>query len=219
MEKAEAGLGKVRVEALSDGIFGVALTLLATHITDNPGEADVARRFVIFVVTFFNLGVYWVAHHNEFRLIRIVDRWLVWWNLLFLACVVSVPFATNFLWRDLSSPLGEAIYAINFVLMGLLLECLWQYAKRPRKTNPGGFLNIERLGSDEEERRRTVIEASQRNMFAPLCYTLTIVAVALRVGSILPVRAELGFNSLVYVATPLVYVFVIARKHEAEVNS
>ena len=83
------GFAKTRVEAFSDGIFAVALPLLILEI--HPWEIDLAKPDWWFqlwpllftcVFSFLIIGVYWVAHHNEFDLIAGVNRTLLWLDLL-----------------------------------------------------------------------------------------------------------------------------------------
>src|SRR5215471_13774083 len=108
-ESRSFALGKNRIEALSDGIFAIALTLLVLelHIPDLPPNASNVQvapalfklwpKFLTYVVSFISLGVYWIGHHNMYHAIRRADRVLLWFNILFFMCVLLLLFSTSFL--------------------------------------------------------------------------------------------------------------------------
>ncbi len=87
------GLGKTRVEALTDGVFAIAMTLLVFGITipavaqDAPAAAfqqkllELWPKFLTYGISFIVLGIYWVGHHNQFHYIRRTDRMLLWINI------------------------------------------------------------------------------------------------------------------------------------------
>ncbi|MGH3394940.1 MAG: TMEM175 family protein [Streptosporangiaceae bacterium] len=92
-----------RLEAFSDGVFAVAITLLALDLTiSGPGGESLARKlgghwpaFVAYAVSFATIGIIWVNHHTLFKNFADVDRPLLFLNLLLLFFVVSIPFATS----------------------------------------------------------------------------------------------------------------------------
>src|SRR5271170_4071790 len=97
-------LGKSRIEALSDGVFSIAMTLLVLklevpevmHHSSNEAMLQqllaLAPQFMTFVVTFLIAGGFWFLHHLTFHLLRHVDGFLVWVNLLLLMFVSLLPF-------------------------------------------------------------------------------------------------------------------------------
>jgi uncharacterized membrane protein len=92
-----------RLEAFSDGVFAVAITLLALNLAV-PGPRDHvdlvdllhAQRwaFLAYLVSFFVIGIIWVNHHALVRSIVVVDRTLLFLNLVLLLFVVLIPFTT-----------------------------------------------------------------------------------------------------------------------------
>jgi uncharacterized membrane protein len=93
-----------RLEAFSDGVFAVAITLLALDLAvPGPGGAmslagrlfDHRTSFAAFVVSFLTIGIIWVNHHTLFKNFARVDRPLLFFNLLLLFFVVCIPFATS----------------------------------------------------------------------------------------------------------------------------
>jgi uncharacterized membrane protein len=96
-----------RLEAFSDGVFAVAITLLALDlVVPGPGHhgdhASLASElggrwpaFAAYAVSFLTIGIIWVNHHTLFKNFAKIDRTLLFLNLLLLFFVVSIPFATS----------------------------------------------------------------------------------------------------------------------------
>lgn len=95
-------MSRGRLEAFSDGVFAVAITLLALNLTvAGPGHGKLINllghawpAFVAYVVSFFTIGVIWVNHRSLFSGLARVDRVLLFLNLLLLLFVVAIPFTT-----------------------------------------------------------------------------------------------------------------------------
>ena len=100
------------MEAFSDGVFAVAITLLALDlVVEGPGHGPLLHQllhhwpvFAAYGVSFFTIGIIWVNHHSLFDLMRHVDRPLLFLNLLLLSFVVAIPFATSTLAEYLRVP-------------------------------------------------------------------------------------------------------------------
>ncbi len=101
------GLSKNRIEALADGIFAVAMTLLVLDIK-SPEQRwfgtdsvlidyllQLEHSFAMYAISFFVLGIFWIGHHVLFHFVRQMDRRLLWLNLAFLLLVTLVPFSTD----------------------------------------------------------------------------------------------------------------------------
>lgn len=134
-------LGANRVEALCDGIFAIAMTLLILEIKVPVlhGDVDVSAKlpgaflalwpkFMCYVISFVTLGVYWVAHHLHFMTIRKADRNLLWINILFLMAISLVPFTTAFAGEYMHERLPVILYGANMILIGVVLQLHWWYA-------------------------------------------------------------------------------------------
>ena len=91
-----------RLEAFSDGVFAVAITLLALNLTlAGPGHGTLPSQlsahwaaFAGYLISFFTIGIIWVNHHALVRQIKSVDRTLLFVNQLLLLFVVLIPFGT-----------------------------------------------------------------------------------------------------------------------------
>jgi len=96
-------MDRSRLEAFSDGVFAVAITLLALDLTvaGPTGHGSLTDQltekwpaFLAYLISFFMIGIVWVNHHALVRSIRTVDRTLLFLNLVLLMFVVLIPFAT-----------------------------------------------------------------------------------------------------------------------------
>jgi uncharacterized membrane protein len=95
-------MDRSRLEAFSDGVFAVAITLLALNLTvEGPGHGHLIDQlyerwpaFLAYLISFFMIGIVWVNHHVLVRSISAVDRTLLFINLVLLMFVVLIPFAT-----------------------------------------------------------------------------------------------------------------------------
>jgi uncharacterized membrane protein len=116
-----------RLEAFSDGVFAVAITLLALNLAvAGPGHGPLLEQlgnhwptFVAYLISFFTIGIIWVNHHALMTNIRVVDRTLLFLNLLLLLFVVVIPFATATMAEYLTSAgqdahIAMALYALVF---------------------------------------------------------------------------------------------------------
>lgn len=135
-------LGKSRLEALSDGVFAIAMTLLVlelkipevSHHQSNAGMLDQLRNlgpaFFAYVATFLISGSFWLIHHLTFHFIRHTDRVLCWINLIFLMFVSLLPFSAGLLSHLLVHPVSQFFYFGNQLALALILNLHWHYALR-----------------------------------------------------------------------------------------
>jgi uncharacterized membrane protein len=130
-----------RLEAFSDGVFAVAITLLALDLLNfsaRKGDLgsellDYWPHYATFVVTFVTIGIIWVNHHAQWHRIAQVDRTLLFLNLLLLMFVVLIPFPTSLLARYLHGSdqhVAAALYSGELLAMGLAFGATWFYTAR-----------------------------------------------------------------------------------------
>jgi uncharacterized membrane protein len=143
-EEKETG----RIEAFSDGVFAIAVTLLVLevrvpHLQDGGAGGSLARAlmaqwpsYVALVTSFFTILVMWANHHRIFQLVRKVDAPFLYANGLLLLVVTVVPFPTAVLaeyFRKPGATTAAAVYAGTFVLCGLAYQLLWRAAIAGRR--------------------------------------------------------------------------------------
>jgi len=136
------GFGKNRIEALADGIFSVAMTLLVLEIKlpaaeSLPTHADLLHRLLslessltIYVISFLMLGMFWVSHHYQFHFVQRTSRALLWINLLILLCTTTIPFSTALLGQHADLWLPFLIYTVNLLLLIFFLHIHIDYLAR-----------------------------------------------------------------------------------------
>jgi uncharacterized membrane protein len=132
-----------RVEAFSDGVFAIAITLLILEIkVPDVGEhGDLWHAlgaqwpsYAAYVVSFLIIGIMWINHHQVFSYVTRVDRTLMFLNLLVLMVVAAVPWPTamlaEYLREDAPSHVAAAVYSLVMVLMAFTFQALWWHLTR-----------------------------------------------------------------------------------------
>jgi len=147
-----------RIEAFSDGVFAIAITLLileihvpAVHANETLLQSLLQEwtSFLALLIGFFTLLVCWINHHYMFSMIHKSNSVLALLNGFKLLVVTITPFATALLARHIQSPWERGavtIYGFNFALMGFAMMGIWIYAKQ------NGFINA---GSEKKLKAAT----------------------------------------------------------------
>jgi TMEM175 potassium channel family protein len=164
-----------RLEAFSDGVFAIAITLLIIEIAvphvgaeENlrPALTDLWPSYFGYVVSFLTIGIIWINHHHMFKDIERVDHTLIVLNLLLLLAVAFVPFPTAVLAEYLGEGEHEVAatiaYDATFVVIAVFANALWLYASTGRRL-------IDEHVTDARVRSRT-----RRYLFGPLLYALAL---------------------------------------------
>jgi uncharacterized membrane protein len=145
-----SGTGLERLNALSDGVFAVAMTLLVLDLRAPVVEvahaagpvwsagselplwhalSSVAPTLLTYVMSFMTLGIFWVAQHTQLRQVSRTDRDLTWLNLLYLAVVGLMPFTTSLLSEYITYRIALVVYWANLLLLGLVLWLCLRYTR------------------------------------------------------------------------------------------
>jgi len=140
----KTGRGPERLEAFSDGVFAIAITLLVLEIRVPAGDqlatpATLVRAlgelwpsYLGYVLSFVTVGIMWANHHNLFRYIARVDHGLLLGNLLLLVVVGFIPFPTALLAATLGEPtaqIGLLVYSGSFTAVAIAFNVLWYQAR------------------------------------------------------------------------------------------
>jgi uncharacterized membrane protein len=125
-------MSKTRIEAFSDGVIAVAITLLALdlHVPDPAGAGSLAHRlgeqwpnYAAFVVSFITIGIIWINHNAMLRRIVRVDHSILILNLLLLLTICVLPFSTalmaEYLTAEHGQSLAAAVWGGSFLVMSL----------------------------------------------------------------------------------------------------
>jgi uncharacterized membrane protein len=116
-------MNKSRLEAFSDGVFSIAITLLVFNITipkcDYAHLSETLMQMLptilSYVMTFTLIGLYWIGHHFYFDRIKFVDGNFVWMNMLLLLLICIMPFPTGLLGKFPYGAIPLTLYGINLI--------------------------------------------------------------------------------------------------------
>ena len=140
---APHSLSLSRIENLSDGVFGLAMSLLVLGlgIEEAPallagdilvGLRALAPRLATLALVLIGLGVFWVVHVGQLRYVRRPDRNLMFLNLLPLLFVIILPFTSAVLGHAWTSPQALLLVVTNLALCQAAMGLLWAYIVRLR---------------------------------------------------------------------------------------
>jgi uncharacterized membrane protein len=132
-----AGQSVERLAALSDGIFGVAMTLLllelhvpAKELIHSEGDlrsalALLAPQLLVYLMSFLTLGIFWVGQQTQLNHLERSERHFTWIHLAFLFSVTLMPFSTRLLNQVIDYRTALVAYWGNILLLGALLYLSW----------------------------------------------------------------------------------------------
>jgi uncharacterized membrane protein len=129
-----------RLEAFSDGIFAIAITLLILEVRVPESGAGLWRAlraqwpsYFGYALSFLIIGIMWANHSHIFRLIRRTDHMLSMLNLLLLMTIAFLPFPTAVLARNIADPATRApatiLYSGSILLTAIPWSLLWRHAE------------------------------------------------------------------------------------------
>ena len=152
-------MSKARLEAFSDGVFAIAITLLVLEIevpspteerTLAHGLLELWPSYAGFAVSFVTIGIIWVNHHAVLATVQRVDRSLLFRNLVLLLTVSFIPFPTAVMAAYLRARSGQdvavAFYAGSFFAMGIAFRQIWPNAARNWASRVGPALYLTAAG-------------------------------------------------------------------------
>ena len=144
MRQSNDDRGTGRIEAFSDGVIAVAITLLILDIHVPNVKAELLQallsqwpNYLGYVTSFLVITIFWANHHNMFRHIQQVDYALLIINAFFLMCIAFIPFVTSLLTKYITSPTEQhtaaIVYGATLLLNGILFNSIWWYAVWKRR--------------------------------------------------------------------------------------
>ncbi|MGZ8190620.1 MAG: TMEM175 family protein [Methylococcaceae bacterium] len=200
-----------RCKALTDGVFAIVVTLLVLGI-DIPTDHRFSEQgliaflqrigfdLLIYAVSFWLAGTYWIQHTAIMHFFRNGSRMLVWLNLFFLFPVTLLPFVTELKGAYREEALVTLLFGVVQIVIGLALLAIWNYAA----SNP--HLLARQI---EQDIRRQV---ARRMIMCPVIVSLIAIPVSF---------LSLHLSTLIFLTIPLYYLShpVIDRKlSEPEIN-
>jgi len=186
-----------RLEALSDGIFAIAMTLLVFNISiTGSGETnksisqlllDESHTFFIFGLSFIILALFWILHHKQFHFIEKTNNIHIWTNIIFLMLISLMPFTSSLIGDYPNNLPARIFFNINLFLLGFLLYLNWIYASR------------------NDQIREGALSKKEINKKEKTCMVLPSLAIlAIAVSFITPI-----YSPIVYVLSPFIKKYMI----------
>ena len=131
-------MNKQRLEAFSDGVFAIVITLLILDIripvvqpTDlGTALVNILPQILTYILSFFIVGLYWHLHHQVAAQIKLIDGAFIWLNLAWLLFVSILPFPTALLGRYPLQPIPLTIYGINLILVNVTGFVILVYSQK-----------------------------------------------------------------------------------------
>jgi uncharacterized membrane protein len=194
-------LSKSRLEAFSDGVLAIIITIMVLELTV-PHEPTIEALtalwplFLSYVLSFANVGIYWNNHHHRFQAVRLIDGRVLWANLHLLFWLSLVPFGTAWMGENGFAAVPVAVYGIILVAAAVAYYILVRTLVR---CQPADAPLAAALGSDVKGR------------LSPLIY-----AAAIPIALLVPGGALIAFGMYVLVA---VIWFVPDRRIERVVRA
>ena len=173
--KHKLSLRSIRLEALGDGVFSVAMTVLVIELElptiKEPGWSGLLHAFhetwdgmLCYILSFILLGIMWFGHRMMFEYIGRSNRYFIFLGVLFYMIVCLVPFSTRFLAHHIFQWYAIFVYALNLSLCNISLYCQWLYGiHRPSL--------LERELPHEVKK-----EAKTLFLISPVVYSIAVIA-------------------------------------------
>src|SRR3954447_9957243 len=117
-------MNKTRLEAFSDGVFAILITILVLELKIPHGDdlaalAPLLPVFLTYVLSFIYIGIYWNNHHHMLQTCERINGRILWANLHLLFWLSLVPFTTGWMGENGFAPLPTAIYGVVLLLAGI----------------------------------------------------------------------------------------------------
>lgn len=170
-------LSKLRLEALSDGLFAIVLTLLVIEIRVPEIHGVISNAelwhaltelgplFVGYAVSFLVLAMFWLSHNFFYsHFVKEINRQLLLLNMLYLACISLIPFSAHLIGAYPYSQLAVGLYGLNVLLIGLLNVSILWYAVQSKELDTSHIP------------KRLLHQAKIRGIVTPVC---TLIGLAL----------------------------------------
>ncbi|MEP6628411.1 MAG: TMEM175 family protein [Ginsengibacter sp.] len=122
-------MNKGRLEAFSDGVFAIIITImvLELHAPEGGSFADLKPlipKFISYILSFAYLAIYWNNHHHTFQAVKHVNGRVLWANIFLLFCLSLVPFVTAWMGENNFGASPVALYGVVLLLCALAYPLL-----------------------------------------------------------------------------------------------
>ncbi len=171
-----AQMGRARLEAFSDGVFAIIITIMVLEmkIPHEPTFTALLERWPIFlsyVLSFIYVGIYWNNHHHLLHSVHQVTRGMLWANLHMLFWVSLIPFVTDWLGETHAAHAPVALYGVDMLLCGISYQVLQTVIERQQTEEVG-----------KRAHHRSAIKVRLSLVFYAVSVAVSFVAPAISIG-------------------------------------
>lgn len=190
-----------RLEAFSDGVFAIAITLLVLELHSPeleegqrlwPALLDEWPQFAAYLTSFAILGIMWVNHHSMFRQIKRADRGLMFLNLLLLLWATLLPFPTSLFAEHLeddsiNANVAAAVYSANLTLAAIAFSLIWWHVLRNHLVDHD---------MDKAQVRRSLLRYSAGTVVYGACIGLSFISAQVTLLVVFLLAVYYGFEQV-----------------------
>lgn len=181
-----AGQRIQRIEAISDGVFSIAMTLLVLdikvpHDLSIKTESDLIASLykllpsmLSYFLSFMTIGIFWTGQSTQYHFIERSDRRQNWLALFFLMFISLLPFTTAFLSEHIEFRTAVLIYWFNIFALGVTIYLHWHYASKHDHLTLTGD---QKILIDRAIKRRVIIAQLLYVIGAALCFVNTYLSI------------------------------------------
>lgn len=122
-------MGKGRLEAFSDGVIAIIITIMVLEIKVPSGDSfdaltPLLPTFLSYVLSFVYIGIYWNNHHHMFHTVKRISAPILWANLHLLFWLSLAPFSTGWAGKNHFSALPSMLYGVNLLMASIAYTLL-----------------------------------------------------------------------------------------------
>lgn len=143
-------MSKGRLEAFSDGVLAIIITIMVLEIKVPHGNTLLSLRPLLpvllsYVLSFINIGIYWNNHHHMFLLVKTINGKVLWCNIHLLFWLSLIPFATGWMGENNFTLWPVVVYGIILLMCGVAYTLL---ALSLLRTHGKSSIFAEAIGKD-----------------------------------------------------------------------
>lgn len=140
MEDKNSGIGKSRLEAFSDGVIAILITIMVLELKAPHGDTletikPLLPVFLSYVLSFIYLGIYWNNHHHMLHTCKKVTGGILWANSHLLFWLSLIPFSTSWMGENHFAATPTAIYGLTLLMSAIAYWVLQQTIIRSQGSN------------------------------------------------------------------------------------
>ncbi|MFT4154020.1 TMEM175 family protein [Parafilimonas sp.] len=174
-QSTKNNMGKTRLEAFSDGVLAIIITIMVLELKIPEGTSLQALKpvlavFLTYALSFIYIGIYWNNHHHLMHLVKHISAGIMWANLNLLFWLSLIPFATGWMDENYFEPLPVALYAALLAICGIAYTILQATIDNCHKSE-GALKEIM-----QAQRKKGIISFVIYIAAIPLAYINTIIS-------------------------------------------